>query len=353
MLGESFAVLLPNVEDFDLARRYLNRFETGLRAGDALHLAIASNHQVAAIYSLDRTLLAAGKMLALPVSRGIRDKRSRGRREPMVGPLDGRVAWITGAGSGIGRACAVTFARAGAKVALTGRRTALLEETAALIGGRAADVMIAAADVTDIHAVEAAHKRIVQVLGDPLILVNSAGGNVRRRHWANLAPASASEVIDLDLKAMFYCTLAVLPAMRTARDGRIVHIASLAGVSLAPITGPSYAAAKHAVVAMSASLNAEEGINGIRSTCISPGEVETAILDTRPAPPSAAERALMLQPEDVADTALFCVTLPVRACVTDLILLPTDAIHVRFQARSIEALVAASATADQEPAAGD
>jgi len=259
-----------------------------------------------------------------------------------MGSLDGRVAWITGAGSGIGRACAIALARAGARVALTGRRVTALEETAAVIGGQTSDVMIASADVSDAMAVKAAHEAIVATLGDPLVLVNSAGGNVRQRHWANLAPASASEVIDLDLKANFYCTLAVLPAMRAQRDGRIVHIASLAGVSLTPVRGPSYSASKHGLVAMSASLNAEEGIHGIRSICISPGEVATTILDTRPVPPSAAERASMLQPEDVADVAVFCATLPPRACVAELILLPTDAHHVRAQARSIEAMVRTS-----------
>ncbi len=253
--------------------------------------------------------------------------------------LDGKVAWITGAGSGIGRACAIAFARAGARLALTGRRAPALEETAALAGAAAADVAIAPADVSDAAAVAAAHAKIVAALGDPLILVNSAGGNVKGRHWGNLAPASAAEVIDLDLTAMFYCTLAVLPAMRARGDGRIVHIASQAGVSLTPVTGPSYMAAKHAVVAMSRSLNAEEGIHGIRSICLSPGEVETPILDTRPVPPTAAERALMLKPEDVAEVALFCTTLPRRACVTELVLLPTDDRHVRAQAHAIAALV--------------
>jgi NADP-dependent 3-hydroxy acid dehydrogenase YdfG len=92
---------------------------------------------------------------------------------------------------------------------------------------------------------------------------------------------------------------------------------------------------------MSASLNAEEGINGIRSICISPGEVETPILDTRPSPPSATERKLMLQPEDVAEAALFSVNLPARACATEIVLLPTDDRHVRERARAIAALAAA------------
>ena len=74
MVDESFSVLLPDANDFGLAKRYLGRFETGLRAGDALHLAVANNHHALAIYSLDKTLLEAGKILELPVSMGIRTK---------------------------------------------------------------------------------------------------------------------------------------------------------------------------------------------------------------------------------------------------------------------------------------
>jgi predicted nucleic acid-binding protein len=72
MVDESFSVLLPNAGDFDLAKEYLGRFETGLRAGDALHLAIARNHRAGAIYSLDKILLKAGKILGMPVSMGMK-----------------------------------------------------------------------------------------------------------------------------------------------------------------------------------------------------------------------------------------------------------------------------------------
>ena len=74
MVDESFSVLLPTAEDFALAKRYLGQFETGLRAADALHLAVANNHRAVAIYSLDKTLLNAGKILDLPVSMGIGPK---------------------------------------------------------------------------------------------------------------------------------------------------------------------------------------------------------------------------------------------------------------------------------------
>lgn len=251
----------------------------------------------------------------------------------------GSVVWVTGAGSGIGRACALAFAGAGATVALTGRRPEALHESAALIRKQGApEPVVVPADVADSSAVAAAYEAIVAAHGAPLVLVNSAGWNVTRRHWGHLRPSGVSDVIDIDLKAVFYCTLAVLPAMRERRDGRIVHIASQAGVSLQTVSGPSYSAAKHGVVAMSASLNAEQGIFGIRSICISPGEVETPILDTRPSPPSPAERALMLKPEDVAQAALFCATLPARACVTEMVLLPTDDRHVRDKAHTIAEL---------------
>jgi NADP-dependent 3-hydroxy acid dehydrogenase YdfG len=255
-----------------------------------------------------------------------------------VSALEGKVAWVTGAGSGIGRACALALAKAGARVALTGRRAEALEETARMIREAGGTAVSVPADVMNAAEVDRAFETVTASLGEPLVLVNSAGGNVKQRHWKNLAPSGASDVIDLDLKAMFYCTLAVLPAMRERGDGRIVHIASQAGVSLQTVSGPSYSAAKTAVVAMSASLNAEQGIHGIRSICISPGEVETPILNTRPSPPTAEERQLMLQPDDVAAAVMFCVTLPARACVTEMILLPTDDRHVRDKARSIEAL---------------
>jgi predicted nucleic acid-binding protein len=74
MVQESFSVLLPNADDFALAKRYLTRFETRLRAGDALHLAVANNHRASVIYSLDKILLEAGKILDLPVSMGIRTR---------------------------------------------------------------------------------------------------------------------------------------------------------------------------------------------------------------------------------------------------------------------------------------
>jgi NADP-dependent 3-hydroxy acid dehydrogenase YdfG len=250
--------------------------------------------------------------------------------------LQGRAAWITGAGSGIGRAIALAFAGAGTRVALTGRRADALAETASLVreqGGEAVEVV---ADVTDADSVADAHRRVVAALGDPHLLVNNAGGNARRRHWHQLSPGDMGWVLDVNLRGPFLCSIAVLPAMRERRDGLLIHVASLAATGTFTVAGPAYGAAKHGARAMSASINAEEGIHGIRSVCINPGEVATPILDSRAHPPSAEERAIMVQPEDVAACALFAASLPPRTCLADMIVVPTDSSQHRATARAIE-----------------
>ena len=232
-----------------------------------------------------------------------------------------RVVWITGAGSGIGRATAIAFAQAGAKVALTGRRADALAETAAAIDGPA---VIVQADLAEPADIVRAHVAIVAEYGPVDVLVNNAGANTRQRHWHELSGESLGMLLDVNLRAPFLCSMAVLPGMRAKRAGTLIHIASLSAVSLYPASGAGYGASKAGVQMMSAHLNAEEGVNGIRSICINPGEVATEILDRRPRPPSAADRALMLQAEDVAAAAVFAASLPARATVADMTILPTD-----------------------------
>jgi NADP-dependent 3-hydroxy acid dehydrogenase YdfG len=243
-----------------------------------------------------------------------------------------RLVWITGAGSGIGRAIAIAFAKDGARVALSGRRAAALADTVASIGDQA---QAFPGDLTDPAEVERVHAAIVAACGPIDILVNNAGGNTRRRHFHQLAVADMAAVLDVNLKTPFMCSLAVLPAMRTRRSGTLIHIASVAGTTLFPISGPAYTASKTGLRAMSASISAEEGIHGIRSICINPGEVETDILASRPVPPSAADRALMMQPEDIAAAAVFAASLPPRASITDMTIVPTDNGFWRSTAQAI------------------
>ena len=255
--------------------------------------------------------------------------------------LQGRIVWITGAGTGIGRAMTLAFAEAGCRVAITGRTADTLAETQRLVQEAGGTVMTVLADVTDPDGVTRAHATVVATYGDPDILVNNAGGNTKRRHWADLQPADMAAVMDVNLKGPFLCSLAVLPAMRARGMGMLIHTASVAGTGIFSVTGPSYTASKHGARAMSATINAEEGIHGIRSVCNNPGEVATPILDSRPRPPTAEERAIMVQPEDIAAAAVFAARMPPRTCMAEMTIAPTDNAFYRSSAHAIAATTGA------------
>ncbi len=249
--------------------------------------------------------------------------------------IAGQVVWVTGAGTGIGRSMALAFARAGCRVALSGRRRETLNETADLAQAAGGAVLVIPADVADAAAVTAAHTTVVAALGEIDILVNSAGSNAVRRCWRDLSPEDMARTLDVNLKGPFLCSLAVLPAMRARRRGLLIHVVSNAAVGIFPGVGPTYTASKHGARAMSATINAEEGINGIRSVCINPGAVETPFQDARPHPPSAADRALMVKPDDVAAAALFAARLPPRTCLAEMLVTPTDNHIYRGTAKAI------------------
>jgi len=234
--------------------------------------------------------------------------------------LQGGVAWVTGAGTGIGEAAAVALAGAGMSVVLSGRRRDRLDEVARRIGERAE---VAVLDVAERNAVETVAASILERHGRVDVLVNSAGVNVRARHWHELSADDWEQVIRVDLDGAFYCTRAVLPAMRAQKDGLIVNISSWAGNHVSLITGPAYTAAKHAMNAMNETINMEAGIDGVRACAVCPGEVATPILDNRPVPVSDEDRAKMVQPEDCGEIVLFLARLPAHVCINELTVSPT------------------------------
>ncbi|MCS6891389.1 MAG: SDR family oxidoreductase [Rhodovarius sp.] len=235
----------------------------------------------------------------------------------------GRIAWVTGAGSGIGEAVALGLAEDGYELVLTGRRREALAAVAHRIkeaGGRA---HVKPADLTRAAAVQKIVDWIGSTLGRLDLLVNNAGLNIEDRAWAKLSPEGIDAVIDANLKAAFYCARAVLPLMRAQGGGLLIHTASMAGRFVSPLSGPAYTAAKHGVVAMSHSINMEECGNGIRSTVMCPGEVNTPILDKRPNKLSAEERAAMAQPEDCARLVRFIAAQPPHICINEVLITPT------------------------------
>ena len=237
--------------------------------------------------------------------------------------LQGKVAWITGAGSGIGRAGALELAEAGASIVLSGRRTAQLEEVAAAIksaGGQAETLPL---DVADREAVARAGAAILERHGRVDVLVNSAGINLPTRFWKTLTPESFQQIVGVNLNGALYCIHAVLPAMRAQKDGLVINVSSWAGRFETYMTGPAYNASKHAMAALTMSLNDEECVNGIRACVVYPGEVATPILKNRPKPPSPEEIARMLQPEDLGRTIRFIAEMPPRVCINEVLISPT------------------------------
>ena len=238
----------------------------------------------------------------------------------MLRDLTGEVAWITGAGTGIGESGAIKLAEAGCKVILSGRRTAPLENVAAQIPG---DVTIEPLDVSDHDDVMAVAERIIGKYGRIDIGVFSAGINIKDRNWPVVSIDDWNSVINIDLNGAFYCCQAVLPSMRENGGGVIINVSSMAAKSIGMLTGPAYHAAKHAMNAMNASLIVEERNNGIRATALCPGEVATPILEQRPVPVSAEDQARILQSEDLGEVIKFIAQQPEHVTLNEILINPT------------------------------
>jgi NAD(P)-dependent dehydrogenase (short-subunit alcohol dehydrogenase family) len=241
--------------------------------------------------------------------------------------LAGKVAWVTGGGTGIGRAGALALARLGATVVVSGRSDKTLKETAELVKKAGGKVEVRKLDVADKKAVARTAAAIEKKHKSIDILVNSAGTNVPNRSWEALTVEAWESVVRTNLDGMFYCCLAVLPGMRKRKDGLVINISSWFGKVVLPAAGPSYTASKFGAGGMTETINAEEGRNGIRACTICPGEVATPILLKRPIVPPKDEQDRMLQEEDLGRTIAFVASMPPRACVNEIVISPS---HNRF-----------------------
>jgi NAD(P)-dependent dehydrogenase (short-subunit alcohol dehydrogenase family) len=242
--------------------------------------------------------------------------------ESNVTDLNGQIAWVTGAGTGIGEAGALALARAGMTVVLTGRRQEPLDQVAARIGKDGGKAAVETADVANAANVRKAADAIAAAYGRLDVLVNNAGLNVPERRWAKLQPDGIQKIIGANLTGAFLVVQAALPLMRE-RGGVMIHTSSWAGRFIGPISGPAYMAAKHGVVAMSHSINLEEGRHGIRSSVLCPGEVATPILRYRVPPEKPEDIARMLQPDDMGELIAFVARQPPHVCINEVVISPT------------------------------
>jgi NAD(P)-dependent dehydrogenase (short-subunit alcohol dehydrogenase family) len=231
-------------------------------------------------------------------------------------------AVVTGAGTGVGRAVALALLARGWNVALIGRRSAMLDETISLAGDVGDRALTVACDVSDEQAVKAMAQSVMERFGTVDVLVNAAGTNTPERSLAVLSEENYHRMMNTNLNGVYYCVQAFLPSMRERGAGTIINIGSISGLRATPLAGVAYSMSKFGVVGLTQAINAEERNNGIRACVISPGEIDTPILELRPVFPSDEARAKMLQPEDVAACVMLVVDLPPRAIVEEMVIQP-------------------------------
>ncbi len=236
--------------------------------------------------------------------------------------LDGKVAVVTGGGSGVGKATARLFLDHGAKVVIAGRDAAKLQAVVDEIA--AGDRLLSVpTDVTAAAECQALVDAAVGRFGRLDVLVNNAGMNLKARTFRELTPADWDRMVRANLDGAFYCTKAALPTFLAQKDGLVVNMVSVAGLRANPLGGAAYVAAKHGMGALGTVLANEERESGIRVCNLYPGEIDTPILAERPTPVTDSHRAAILRPEDVAEAVLFVASLPARVSVPELVIKPT------------------------------
>lgn len=236
--------------------------------------------------------------------------------------LTGKIAWVTGGGSGIGEAGALALAEAGATVIVSGRDDTKLGAVVAKINAGGHKAYALSLDVTDHEAVEKGAAELIATHGGVHILVNSAGLNLPNRRWKTMNAEAFDRVIATNLNGTFYAIEAVLPKMREQRNGCIINVASWAGRFHAYLTGPAYNASKFAVVELTMALNDDEGPNGIRACALCPGEVATPLIAKRAVPPPPEDVARMLKPEDLGRAIRFVAEMPPHVAINELVISP-------------------------------
>jgi ribitol 2-dehydrogenase len=239
----------------------------------------------------------------------------------MTQSLDGKVAAITGAASGIGLACAQAMLEAGATVALVDRAKNKLEELCAGLGPRAIPVVV---DLLDPSSVAGMLPQILEKAGQLDIFHANAGSYVGGDVLEG-DPDAWDRMLNLNINAAFRSIHAVLPHMVERKTGDILVTSSVAGV-VPVMWEPIYTASKFAVQAFVHTVRRQVSKHGIRVGAVLPGPVVTALLDDWPQ--AKMEEALangsLMQPKEVADAVIFMLTRPRNVVVRDLVLLPNS-----------------------------
>ncbi len=238
-------------------------------------------------------------------------------------PIKGTTAFITGASSGIGKACAEQFAKLGVNLIISARRLDRLESlTKELSSKYGICVTPFQLDVRDRKQVEALFSRLDQKID---ILVNNAGLAISSDKIQDADIDNWDTMIDTNLKGLLYVTKAVLPSMLKRNQGHIINIGSVAGRECY-ISGNVYSATKHAVKAITQSLRLDLLGSAIRVSEVAPGAVETEFSEVRWKDKQRAKQFYQgfnpLIAEDIADAVVYCATRPLHVNIAELVVYP-------------------------------
>lgn len=232
--------------------------------------------------------------------------------------LKGKVAVITGAGSGIGAAIAEKLSQLGAASVLSGRTQSKLAATAKTISGNGGKADAQVCDLKDLRSVEALAAHVEKAYGKLDILVNNAGVGTFSGPLHSMPPEEWDSVMNTNLRGVYYCIRSFAPLMIRTGGGDIVNISSLAGKNALP-NGAAYAASKWGLNGLSYSVAEELRANNIRVSVICPGSTNTDL-----GPHAGKNANKMLQPDDVAHVLIMLVTQAPQSFASEVLLRPTQ-----------------------------
>jgi serine 3-dehydrogenase (NADP+) len=236
--------------------------------------------------------------------------------------ISGQVVVIVGASSGIGRAAAILFAREGCKVVAAARREDRLQSLKKELASEQHEIAVHQADASNNEHMRELFRATLEQYGKIDILVVTSGINTPDRSMERLTPEIWNSLVDVNLNGAFYATYQVLPSMRKAGSGHLIYISSVSGL-FADASGAAYQASKRGMLGLAHAIRMEEKQNGIRTSVICPGLVNTELIEKRPVKPSPEVLAQALLPEDVAETILHIAKLPLRASIPELWMMPS------------------------------
>lgn len=246
---------------------------------------------------------------------------------PIGGHVKGKVVAVVGASSGMGRATAATLARHGAHVFACARRMDALQSLETEFANGASDgdgggsLTALAMDVRQRSSVEAGLKTIYERFRRIDVLIYAAGINIPARAIDVLSTEDWDDLIATHLTGAFFCTQEVLPLLQRQDDGLIVYISSVSA-RRGDVSGVAYQAAKRGVDGIVAGARTELKGGNVRFSLIYPGLCDTPLIDRRPKPPSAEERAKALKPQDIADLCLYLVGTPSHVVIEEVVVVP-------------------------------